>query len=47
MERADDLVSDQQTFGQVEAEVGAFTLDGVDFPTIVDDQDGVLRFGAY
>ena len=47
MEGTDDFVADEQSLGEIEAEVGALALDGVDFSLLIDDQNGVLWLGAH
>ena len=39
---ADDLVTNQQSLGQVETEMAALALSGIHVALITDDQNGVL-----
>lgn len=46
VERANDLIANQTSFGQIESEVGTFALKWVDGSLIVDHKNGVFGFGA-
>ena len=46
MKRTNKFIPNQQSFLEIEAEVRALALSGIDLSLVVDDQDGVLRFGA-
>ena len=46
MKRTDKFIPNQQSFLEIEAEVRALALSGVDLSLVVDDQDCVFRFGT-